>query len=397
MPKLTKRVVDVAGPRENQYTIWDSETRGFGLRVTPAGVKSFIVDYRTTSGQRRRLTLDRFGTLTCDQARDRARVVLGQVAQGLDPLDVLRRTKEAPTMKELGREYFARHADLHKKPKSIAEDHRLLDDCILPDLKDHKVGEVTRSDVARLHSKMSKTPTQANRAVALLSKMFSLAELWGYRPDHSNPCYHVQRYPEARRKRYMSAEEVKRLGIVLENEEAKSPACVLAVRLLLLTGMRLSEVLGLRWESVDLQGGVIHLPDSKTGEKDVQLGAAAVQLLLDAPKDSEWVVPSSRRRGRPMTNLNGFWEKVRTDADIEDVRLHDLRHTFGATGAGAGLSLVIVGGLLGHSQPATTARYAHAAPSPQRAAADAISGELAAQLASRDPAEVVDMRSRTGK
>ena len=394
MGKLTKRTIDSTEAREKQFTIWDSELPGFGLRVTPAGVKSFILDYRTSGGIRRRLTVGRYGTLTCDQARDRAHVLLGQIVEGCDPLDKARQVREAPTIKELSEEYFTRHAEARKKPKSIAEDHRLFDNYILPDLRDRKVADLTRADIAKLHSRMNKTPTQANRAVALLSKAFSLAELWGYRQDRTNPCYHIDRYKETRRKRYLTPEETQRLGTVLEKEEAKSPACVLAVRLLLLSGMRLSEVLGLKWENVNLQNGALHLPDSKTGEKDVQLGAAAVKLLNDAPKASEWVVPSVRRKGHHVTNLNGFWETIRISAKIEDVRLHDLRHTFGAIGAGAGVSLVIVGGLLGHSQPATTARYAHAGPSPQRAAADRISGELAAQLANRKPAKVVNLTSQ---
>ena len=166
------------------------------------------------------------------------------------------------------------------------EDERILEDH-LDKLGNYKITAIDRKMVARLHADMSKTPIIANRTIALLSKMMNLAEAWGYRPDHTNPCRHVERYHENKRKRYLTDDELSQLGTVLQAEEAKHPAAVLAVRLLLLSGMRLNEVLALSWDVVDLQDGVIHLTDSKTGEKDVVLGAAALQLLVDAPKKSD--------------------------------------------------------------------------------------------------------------
>ena len=388
--RLTKKVVDAASGTDKAVVIWDDKLTGFGLRILPSGLKSFVVDYTTESGRRRRMTIGRYPVVTSEAARAKAQTILEQVARGLDPLEKAQEAKAAPTVKDFSEEYLRRWADVRKKPSSAASD-RLLLKHILPAMGPRKLDSITRADVAKLHSSMDKLPTQANRVLSLLSKMFNLAEAWGYRPDNTNPTRHIERYKETARQRYLTAEELGRLGAALDRHESDYPVDVRAVRLILLSGMRRGEVLGLRWSEVDFDRGLLHLADSKTGPKDVVLGAAALQLLRDAPRDGEWVIPSERRGGMHRDSVRTLWNKARDEAQLSGVRLHDLRHGYAAAGASGGMSLTIIGGLLGHTQARTTMRYAHLAPSPLHAAADTIAAEIEAALAKREPAEVIDI------
>ena len=240
------------------------------------------------------------------------------------------------------------------------------------------------------------TPYQANRVLALLSKVFNLAERWGLRPDGSNPCRHVERYPEKRRERYLSAEELARLGEVLTEVERASeePAsAIAAIRLLILTGCRRNEVLSLRWEEVDFERSLLLLADSKTGRKAVPVGAPTLALLAELPRleGNPHVLPGEKA-GAHFVGLAKVWQRIRKQAGLEDVRVHDLRHSFASVGAGAGLSLPIIGKLLGHTQAATTQRYAHLAADPVRQAADRISEEIAAAMSGKPKGEVTPIR-----
>jgi integrase len=281
-----------------------------------------------------------------------------------------------------------------KKPRSVAGDRRMLRDLILPKLGKRKVEDVTRSEISRLHASLQKTPYQANRVLALLSKMFSLAERWGVRPDHSNPCRHVQKFRERKRTRFLSGEELARLGAELAASEGRGLALpVAAFRLLVLTGCRRGEILALRWSEVDLERGCLQLTDSKTGPKVVPLGAAAVALLAALPRDggNPYVLPGEKP-GTHLTDIGKAWQRLRRRAGLRDVRLHDLRHSFASVGAAAGLGLPILGAILGHQQPSTTARYAHLADDPLRAAADRISAEIAAALGGQPGGEVIPFK-----
>jgi integrase len=215
--------------------------------------------------------------------------------------------------------------------------------------------------------------------------MFNLAELWGLRPDGSNPRRHIRKYLEEKRERFLSAAELRRLGQVLDEMEAERvelPSAIAAVRLLLLTGCRLNEVMRLKWEHVDLTDAVLRLPESKTGAKTVQLGRAAVAVLRETERSyfNPHVIVGTLP-GKPLSDLQPFWQRVRARAGLKDVRIHDLRHTFASVAVASGQGLPMIGKLLGHSQVQTTARYAHLAADPLQAAADDVSKALAEGLA----------------
>ena len=251
---------------------------------------------------------------------------------------------------------------------------------------------MTRAEVERLHNHLAATPYEANRVLALLSKMFNLAEAWEMRPDGSSPCRHVKKFPEAKRERFLSERELEQLGAALAAAERGelvgrtgapiSPHAVAAIRLLIFTGARRGEVLGLRWDWIDWEAQRAELPDSKTGKKFLYLPPAALDVLRAVPRvEGNPHVIVGGRSGAPLVNLTLPWIAIRAAADLAGVRLHDLRHSFASVGAGAGLSLPMIGALLGHRETATTARYAHLSDDPQRDSAALISNRIAAALA----------------
>jgi hypothetical protein len=270
---LTKRTVDAAEPADRDQFIWDGEIKGFGVKVTPAGAKVYIVQYRTggRGSPTRRITIGRHGSpWTPEQARREAKGILGEVAGGGDPGAARQAERASLTMRALIRAFLAEHVEPKRKPRSLAEYRRLFDKLILPDLGRKRVKDVTRSDVARLHHALRSTPYQANRVLAVLSKLLNWAERHGYRPDGSNPCRHIEKYREQHRERFLSAAELGRLSEALrscENDNTVTPWVAAAIRLLIFTGARLSEILTARWSWVDLEAGTLTLPDSKTGRK----------------------------------------------------------------------------------------------------------------------------------
>lgn len=386
MPKLTKNIVDAARPREADYVLWDTLVPGFGLRVRPAGSKVYILKYRVGGGRTGRIrkpAIGPHGSLTVEEARAIARTWRADVTKGGDPSGDRIRRREIPTVAELADRHLADHARVRNKASTAKEFARLIDLYIKPKLGRLRVDEVDRVDVADLHHSLEATPYQANRVLAVVSKMFTLAEKWRWRADGTNPCRHVERYRERSRERYLSSEELGRLGDALaavESEGKEWPSVVPAIRLLILTGMRLSEVLTLRWDHVDLERGFLRLADSKTGAKPVYLPLPAIELLKALPRhDSGWVIPGRKTDGH-LVGIEHIWQRIRGRAELPDVRLHDLRHTFASEGAGLGEGLPILGRLLGHTQASTTQRYAHLAADPMKRAADRIGESLAGKL-----------------
>src|SRR6266446_3499844 len=383
--KITKRAVDALKPADGvEAVLWDSELKGFGIRVQRGGAKSYVLHYRVGTGRGaplRKLTIGRHGSpWTPETARKEAKTLLGMIEDGADPAADKMARREAPTIAELAERFLAEHADSKRKGSTAAEYRRLLDKIILPALGKRKVADVTRADVTKLHHANRGAPYQSNRVLAVLSKMFNLAERWGLRPDGSNPCRHVEKFFERKRERMLSPTELARLGDALAAYTG-SPYAVTAVKLLVFTGARLGEVLGLKWEWIDFERGEARLPDSKTGAKTLHLPPPALAVLADLPRlDNNPHVIVGQKVGAALANLEKPWRAIRKAAGLDDVRLHDLRHAFASVAASSGMGLPIIGKMLGHTQAATTARYAHLASDPVKAAAAAVAGKIAAAM-----------------
>ena len=380
--RITKRMLDAASVPAKDQVIWDDALNGFFVKLTPAGKRVFGVYYRLADGTQRRPMIGAYGPqLDVERARKRAAEILVEAGAGGDPSAARQRARLAVTVSELCDRYMKEHAARRKRPSSLRTDEMIIRRNIKPFLGARAIESVARPDVAALNSKLADTPIMANRTMALLSHMFNLAETWGLRPERSNPVLRIPRYPEVKRERFLSLEELRRLVGVLRNEEAydSTPVRTLdAIWLLLLTGCRLSEILTLRWDEIDVAAGLIRKADSKTGKMAVALNKPARKRIeairAREPWDPQWVIPGDRL-GKPLVNLEKPWRRIRALAQLDDVRIHDLRHTYASLGVSAGVSLPLIGALLNHKQPATTARYAHAAPDPVRQAADAI-GEV---------------------
>ena len=383
--KITKSAVDRVTPAEHDTFLWDPEVRGFGLKVTPAGSRIYILQYRCDGSKLRRYTIGRHGSpWTPEQARQEAKRLLGMIANGVDPADHRAHRKVAPTMAELAKRFLAEHVEYKTKPRTAKEYRRVLHRDILPVLGERRVADVTRAEIQTLHLSLGDTPSQGNYAIRLLSTMFNWAESQGILADGSNPCRHVQKYRENKKERFLSESELARLGRTLnkfEREGGASQSVIAAIRLLILTGARLSEILTLQWDFVDFERTVLRLPESKTGAKTIYLNPPAVELLAELPRieNNPYVIPG-QKDGARLINLGKPWRLIRTEAKLNDVRLHDLRHSFASVGAAAGLSLPVIGALLGHSQAATTQRYAHLADDPLREAIDLIGQKVAPAL-----------------
>ena len=373
---------------------WDTELPSFGVRVYPSGRKSFVITYRVR-GKQRFFTLGRFGEITLQQARAVALEHLGKARQGEDPAGERMAYRQAPILKDLAERYMAEHARVHKKATSIQMDDRMWQQHVLPSLGGRKVADISRDDVSKLHGSLSATPAIANHVRRLLCKAFNLAEVWGWRPDGSNPTRHVKRFKEGKRERFLSGAELARLAECLAEAErtaTERPEAIAGIRLLVLTGCRRGEILNLRWQDVDFEARCLRLPDSKTGAKVVYLNAPALQVLAGLERhDGKDLVLPGRISGRPIT-LNDPWRRIRKAAQVEDVRIHDLRHTYASVGVSSGLSLSVIGGLLGHSQLATTERYSHLADDPVRQGAERIGAAIEAAMLGKAGAEVVPLQ-----
>jgi integrase len=375
--------------------VWDGAVVGFGARRQKGKAVTYFVKYRVLGGAQHWYSIGRHGALTPDQARSEARRILGNVAKGEDPAADRAAGRSATTIAELAAVFLAEHVELKRKPRTAQEYRRRLEHVILPMLGRKRVTELTRQDVRKFHHDRRATPIEANHSVALLSTLMNFAEQSGMRPDGSNPCRHVERFPQRPRERFLSAEELARLGEAIAGYRGSSyvPA---AIKLLVFTGARLGEVLGLRWEWIDFERGEARLPDSKSGPKTVHLPPPALGVLQELPRvEGNPHVIVGGKEGAALANLEKPWRAVRAAAGLEDVRLHDLRHAFASVAASSGMGLPIIGKMLGHAQPATTARYAHLASDPVKAAAAAVAGQIeAAMSAGGKPDPVVRLRGQ---
>ena len=413
--KLTKRMLDSLVPDAERQLIFDTELPGFGVRAMRSGVRSFFAQYRTAGGRsarKRRVTIGRYGPLTVEQARAAAKAILGDVARGGDPATARAASKTAPTLRGLGEDFFV-NVEAKRKKSTAKEYRRLWERHVLPELGTTLVKSVSTGQVSALHRRMRKTPYLANRVLSLVGSFFSFAERQGDRARQTSPVRGIEPYKERSRERFLTPAETRRLGEALVKAEtlglppaperrrkpvtgatakhrpksAGAPRvanlfAVAAIRFLLLTGFREKEALGLRWDAVNLERKVAVLQDTKTGKSIRRLGAAAVLLLESLPrvKKSPYVFPGAKT-GKPLVEINRIWYAVRHSAGLDDVRLHDLRHSFASAVASAGGSLLMIRNLLGHKDTTTTAKYAHLLEDPVQATADATAGELASLLA----------------
>jgi len=380
--KLTSRTVESIRPNGDDTVYWDGELTGFGVRVRASGRKTYVVQTRLR-GKLRWYTIGPHGPLSADEARTQALEILAKAHKGVDPRAGGAPAADSRTIADLGRRFLEEYTPVHIKPSTEAQYRRLVMQFVEPVIGDLPVEAVQRKDIAELHYAMRDTPYQANRTLGMLSKMFSLAEVWNWRPDGSNPCRHVRTYKEHKRERFLSEAETARLGEVLRDLEEEMPSAVAAIRLLLLTGCRMSEIRDLRWEYV--KEGWIDLPDSKTGARIVPLGpeARAVLRSIVREPDNPWVF-AGRFPGTHRTDLQRPWRLIRKRAGLEDVRIHDLRHSFASRALALGESLTMIGKLLGHSQVQTTARYAHLARDSMQGAAARITGSLGEHILDDD-------------
>jgi len=392
---LTQRDIKALTPQAGaQYVVWDEAIPGFGVRVSPQGTKTFILKYRLASGRVRWKTLGRFGTLALDAARKQAKTDIGIVASGADPLVVRDHARDAPTLGDVADRFLEDHVETRRKPATERLYRLAIDGHLRPKLGAVAIADIGTEDVLKLHHQLRATPYMANRVLAVASALLNWAARAGYRGKgpHVNPCDGIEKFRETARRRYLTPQELRRLGAALrlaERRAVMSPAAVAAIRLLLLTGARVSEILSLRWRDVNLTTGLLTLPDSKTGAKVILLNAPAIDILKTCPKfaGSKYVFPGEgrgeTRKGQHRVNLTDAWGWVRRRARIPDVRLHDLRHSFASIAVSGGQTLPMVGALLGHTQAQTTQRYAHLMDDPLRAASAATGATIAAALARR--------------
>ena len=406
--RLTKRAIDslaYEGTGNGACYFWDTDVKGFGVRVYPGGRKAFVVAYRT-GARKRFVTLGTYGKdLTAEQARKAAIATLGEVARGADPAETRAQQRQGETMRELCAAYMERHG---ANKKSARDDQRRLNQHILPSWANRQAKTIKRADVAALHSRIGKTaPYEANRTLALLSKMFELARRWGFVPEeHGNPARDIDRFKEAKRDRWITAEELPRLAQAINEEPNESARC--ALWLYLLTGARKSELLRAKWEDIDWNRSELRLADTKAGRTHyIPLSAPALALLRQIPRvdGNPFVLVGRGPRNATaeektktpahLVNISKPWDRVRKAAGVEDVRLHDLRRTVGSWLAQAGNSLHLIGRVLNHSNQSTTAVYARFGEDPVRAALEQHGARIMGAAGMAPSAEVEELPTKT--
>lgn len=378
--RLAKIFVDKIQADDVERIFWDETLPGFGIRVKPSGVKSYVVQYRNRqTGRSRRKTLGKHGPhMSLHQARELAQGYLSDAIRGGDPVAESKAIRSSPSVRHLADKYMKLHAIPKKRPKSAANDLRMLDRFILPILGGHKVFEIGYNDVQCLHNSLKSTPYQANRVLSLISKMFELSIKWQWRRD--NPAKGVEKFHEEKRHRWLADEELKRLTKALD--EHPNQIAANAIRLQLLTGARIGEVLSAKWADFDLDRGVWTKPSHHTKQKRTEhlpLSGVAKELLIAHRKSngtkSLFIFPG-RQFDKPIVDLKRFWASITKSAEIDDYRIHDNRHTHASQLVSSGMSLTIVGRLLGHTNPITTQRYAHLADNPLREAAEIMAAKM---------------------
>ena len=341
--------------------VWDRALTGFGVRVYPSGAKVYVVQTRGPEGSRR-ITVGRHGVIGAGEARRRATLIIARIRAGEEPVPEAKKT-ESITVAALAERYLREHVAVRCKPTTATQYRLAIERYIVPALGALPVSALGRSQVADLQHALSDRPAMANLVIATLSRMIDQAIAWGVAGEITNPCRSAPKYRTRRRERFLTDAEFRRLGSTLDELEATgrlSPHAAAALRLLMLTGCRRNEILTLRWEDVRLEAQELRLSDSKTGPRTVSLSPEAAQVLASIERlpGNPWVIPGTKPGAR-LSSLFEPWRKVRARAGLDDVRLHDLRHSFASRALALGESLPVIAKLLGHAQIQTTARYTH--------------------------------------
>ena len=370
--RLTDQIVRAAKASDSrQLFLWDTQIAGFGVRITPGGAKSFVTQHRV-NGQSRRVTIGSYPDWTVQAAREVAKELKREMDMGRDPNSDREKARTAPTMMDLWARYDAEALTL-KAPRSQVDERIMWSNIIKPRLGNLRVQEVRQEDIDDLHRWVTverRTPVRANRTVEVLRRLFNLAMRWKWRAD--NPAVGVRRNAEDKRHRYLSPEEIARLIAALDNHPEWVSAK--ALTFLLLTGARRGEVLGATWDMFDMAAGTWTKPAAFTKQRKyhrVPLSSPALSVLEEL-KGSDSVFVFAGTSGKPLTDIKRTWASVCKTANITDCRIHDLRHSFASILASSGTSLPVIGRMLGHTQAATTNRYAHLFDEPLRAAADEV-------------------------
>ena len=392
--KISKRTVDALAPGPKDGYIWDVAIKGFAVKVTPRGTRAYLFEYKDRSRKTRRVTVGHHGIITAEQAREKARALAAEVELGGDPAADRTGHRAAATVSALAEQWLSDHVEARRKSKTLRDYRGWLDRHVIPGIGSMKVPEVQPRDVEKVVHALSDHPTTANRVLAVISSMFTFAIRRHMLRD--NPARGIEKNSEKKRNRHLSADELQRLGGVLITAETRgdNQAGIDAIRFLLLTGMRRGEVETLQWKFLDWDRGRVSLPDSKTGEKVVPLGQPALDLLSAIRERLEEAGTVNAdgfvfigREGH-LVGLPKMWRKWRAEAGLDDVRIHDLRHSFASVGASNGTPLFVIGGVLGHKSTATTERYAHLQEDPAKVAADSISTTIATALTGLPNTEV---------
>ncbi len=362
--RLSKSRIEALEPRKAPYDIRDADLKGFGVRVLPSGKKNFFV-HSQNEGRRLWKTVGDADTIGLDEARKRATELLAAIRRDETPA-----LPEEKLFEAVAEEVFSRYGR-NWKPRTMKVNRGYLRSKILPWFAGMNIADIASKDVQSWFASLHATPVAADRSAPILSVIMRQAEIYGYRPEGSNPCAGIRRYRRKGRERFLSEPELRRLAYVLDSHEDRCPCHAAFIRLLLLTGCRKDEIRTLQW--ADYREGHLFLPDSKTGPRTVWLSSPARHVLEGLPRQGRWVFPSPRIVGPvSSTVLEDFWHRVRKEAGLADVRLHDCRHTYASIAIMQGETVTTTARLLGHNDAQTTLKYAHLCDRSVREATDSL-------------------------
>ena len=401
---LTERLIRDTPPGGKDRILWDARIKGLGVRIRTSGTKTYILNYRV-SGREHRVTLARVGEMALREARERAGAELVRIRAGeADPLTRRREARGAPTVNEGLERFFTEYAPARVEAGRLAlgtvQNYRQQAARYLrPALGERRIVDVTRGDIERMVERLGAVaPVQRNRVLAFTSRVFRLFEDWGLRAQHTNPVRGIERSREEARDRVLAPSELAALGEALGRAESDKPAAVAAIRFAALTGLRIGEVLAMRWEHVDAERSAVVLPQTKTGRRVHGLPTAALELLAGLPRINGYVFTSGHgaERDAPVSyrSVRAAFSAIAGDAGLVDVRLHDLRRTVMTSAARAGLGSHVLRDLLGHKTTAMADRYIRHVGAAVHEAQERIGAAIAAQLQGEAPAEVVPLEKK---